>query len=73
MKCVGTSGVKRSKKGYRAIVTAAPGKLLLGGVKEHRSSVFCSRDLAKQWGRAILDNNRGAAIEYVTVYSKRRR
>lgn len=46
--------------GYQAVVTAAPGHLLLGGVKVTRSTPFETRDMAQRFADQAVAANRAA-------------
>lgn len=50
-------------KGYRGVVTAKSG-VLVGGVKRHQSSPFCSRSAAVRWSVVVAQGNKSAGRDF---------
>ncbi len=67
------SSVKRYV-GYQAVIKAAPGQLLLGGVRETRSTPFFEKSMAQRFADQAVEANRAAgrtATGYVILSSTR--
>lgn len=61
-------------RSYIAVVVASPGNLLVGGVKEHRSSRFETREQAEAFLKVILEGNAKAMrnVDHAAIIPSKR-